>query len=113
MRDLIRPANSLTIALKEAEVDLTDDHGHKLVFYTDGRKLRNSKDETSREISAHWDGNRLVSGENSPQGGKLSRSFELAVDCTQFYETVRIDSSRSNPPLVIRYVYNAAVHDNP
>ena len=43
----------------------------------------------------------------------MSRSFELAVDCTQIYETVRIDSSRSNPPLVIRYVYNAAVQDNP
>jgi hypothetical protein len=113
MRDLIRPANSLTITLKEVEVDLIDDHSHKLVFYTHGRKLKNSKDEASREIAAHWDGNRLVSDEKSPQGWKMSRSFELAVDCTQIYETVRIDSSRSNPPLVIRYVYNAAVQDNP
>jgi hypothetical protein len=113
IRDLIRPANSLTITLKEAEVDLTDDQSHKLVFYTDGRKLKNSKDETSREISAHWDGNRLVSDEKSPEGGKMSRSFELAVDCTQIYETVRIDSSRSNSPLVLRYVYDAAVQDNP
>jgi hypothetical protein len=57
--DLIRPANSLSITLKEAEVDLTDDHSHKFVFYTDGRKLQNSKDATSREIAAHWEGNRL------------------------------------------------------
>jgi hypothetical protein len=112
MRDLIRPANSLTITLKEAEVDLTDAHSHKLVFYTDGRKLKNSKDETSREISAHWDGNRLVSDEKSLEEGKMSRSLELAVDCTQIYETVRIDGSRSNSPMVVRYVYDAAVQDN-
>jgi len=110
---LIRPANSLTITLKEAEVDLTDDHNHKLVFYTDGRKLQNPKDETYREITAHWEGNRLVSDEKSPQGSKMSRSFELSVDCTQTYETMRLDSSRSHSPLVIRYVYDAAVQDKP
>jgi hypothetical protein len=43
----------------------------------------------------------------------MSRSFELAADCTQFYETLHIDSSRSNAPLVIRYVYNAAAQDKP
>jgi hypothetical protein len=110
---LIRPANSLTITLKEAEVDLTDDHSHKLVFYTDGRILKNSKDDTSREISGHWDGNRLVSDEKSPEGGKMSRSFELAADCTQFYEILHIESSRSNAPLLLRYVYDAAAQDKP
>jgi hypothetical protein len=113
MRDLIGPANSISITLKEAEVDLTDDHGRKLVFYTDGRKLQNSKDETYREIAAHWDGNRLVSDEKSPQGSKMSRSFELAADCTQFYEILHIESSRSNAPLLLRYVYDAAAQDKP
>lgn len=113
IQDLIRPANSLTITLKEAGVDLIDDHSHKLVFYADGRKLQNSKDQTYREIAAHWDGNRLVSDEKSPQGGKMSRSFELAVDCTQFYETLQMERGRSNSPLVIRYVYNAAVQEKP
>jgi hypothetical protein len=111
MRDLIRPADSLTIALKEAEVDLTDDRSHKLVFYTDGRKLQKSKEDTYQEIAAHWNGNQLVSDEKNPQGGKMSRTFELAADGTQFYETLHIDSSRSNSPLVIRYVYDAAVQD--
>ena len=113
MRDLIRPADSLTIALKQAEVDLTDDHSHKLVFYTDGRKPKESKDETYREFAAHWDGNRLVSDEKNPQGGKMSRLFELSADGTQFYEILHTDIIRSKEPLVLRYVYDAAAKEEP
>jgi hypothetical protein len=112
MQDLIRPADSLNVALKEAEVDLIDNRGHALVFYTDGRKLQKTNDGTRQEITAHWDGSRLVSDEKNPQGRKMSRTLELSADGTQFYETLRIDSGKSNSPLVIRYVYDAAVRDN-
>jgi hypothetical protein len=112
MQDLIRPADSLNVALREAEVDLTDDHGHTLVFYTDGRKLQKTNDGTRQEIAAHGDGSRLVSDEKNSQGRKMSRTLELSADGTQFYETFHIDSGKSNSPLVIRYVYDAAVQDN-
>ena len=108
---MIKPADSLTIVLKDPEVDVTNDQSRKLVFYTDGRKIQKSKDDTAQEISARWDGNQLVSDEKSPRGGKMSRTFELSSDGLQLSETWRIESDRSNSPLVIRYVYDAATQD--
>jgi hypothetical protein len=104
----MRPASSLTFSQKDKEFDLTDDHGHKRAFFTDGRKLQKSKDETYEEIAAHGDATRLVSEEKSPRGGKLSRTFELSPDGTQLYETIQTDNTRSNSPASFRYVYDAA-----
>jgi hypothetical protein len=104
--DLTRPANSLTFALKNPEVDVTDEQFHRLVFFTDGRQLQKPKDNTYQEIAAHWDGDRLVSDEKSPLGGKMSRSFELSQDGKQAFETIDIDRGKSGGSLYIRYVYD-------
>ncbi|MFY9532331.1 MAG: hypothetical protein WBC04_22545 [Candidatus Acidiferrales bacterium] len=106
MQELFDPAESLAIAQKDAEVDLTDDQSRKRVFYTDGRKLQKSKDDKYRELAARWDGSRLVSEQNGSRGGKITRSFELAPEGQQLYETMRLDNSRSGSPVVIRYVYD-------
>lgn len=108
MQDMVRAADSLTIVLKDPEVDVTSDQGRKLIFYTDGRKIQKSKDDTAQEISARWNGSQLVSDEKSPRGEKMSRTFELSSDGRQLSETWRIETSRSDSPLVIRYVYDAA-----
>src|SRR5712691_3979393 len=55
MRDLMRHASSLTFSQKDKEFDLTDDRGRKRAFFTDGRKLHRSKDESYEELSAHGD----------------------------------------------------------
>lgn len=107
MREVMRPAASLTFAQKDKEFDLTDDQGHKRAFFTDGRKLQKSKDESYQEIAAQGDSTHLVSDEKSPRGGKLSRTFELSPDGTQLYETIQMDSSRSYTPARFRYVYDA------
>src|ERR1035437_6012317 len=107
LQELVRPASSLSIALKDkAEVDLTDDQYHKLVFFTDGRQLQKPKDDTYQEIAAHWSGDQLVSDEKSPQGAKMNRTFELSQDGQQLYETMHIDDAKSNPALYIQYVYD-------
>ena len=95
--EAIRPSSALTFALKNAEVDVTDDQYHKLVFYTDGRQLQKPKDDTYQEIAAHWSGNQLVSDEKSPQGAKMNRTFELSQDGQQLYETMHIDAAKSKP----------------
>jgi hypothetical protein len=105
---LIRPAGSLSFSLKNAEIDVTDEQYHKLVFYTDGRQLQKPKDDRYQEIAAHWNGGQLVSDEKSPQGGKTSRTFELSPDGLQIYETLHIDRGKSRGPLVARYVYDVA-----
>jgi hypothetical protein len=107
MQELINPAESLTLAQKStAEVDLTDDQGRKRVFYTDGRKLQKSKDDKYQELAAHWDGSRLVSEEKGTRGRTITRTFEIAPNGQQLYETVELNNSRSSSPVVIRYVYD-------
>lgn len=111
MQPLIHPTQSIEVALKNPEIDMTDDHFNKLMLYTDGRQVpKQNNDESRVEIAAHWNGTQLVSDEKSPLGGKMSRTFELSQDGKQLYETLRIDNSRRSP-LIIRYVYDAAHSD--
>jgi hypothetical protein len=108
MAELMSASRVLTLAeaTKNVEVDVFDDQQRKRALFTDGRKVEKSKDENYQEISAHWDGKRLVTDEKNPGGGKMSRSFELSYDGTQMYETLHLTEGRGNTPVVIRYVYD-------
>ena len=109
MRELFTPAKAITLSMTGAEVDLVDDRDRKRAFMTDGRKLQESKDDNYREIAAKFDGTRLVSDEKDSRGNKMSRTFELSADGRQLYETLHMTTGRSNPPLVIRYVYDIPI----
>jgi hypothetical protein len=119
LRELTDPPEGLNIVQKDAkggEVDLTDDMARKRVFFTDGRKVEKSKDDSYQEIDAKWDGKSLISDEKTSRG-KFSRTFELAPNGQQLYETVRIDASayggnRSGPQVYIQYVYDADQGDS-
>jgi hypothetical protein len=106
MQELLRPPAAITLSMTGAEVDLRDDHDRKRAFMTDGRKLKKSKDENYQEIAAKWDGNRLVTDEKNPRGGKMSRMFELSPDGRQLYETLNLNLGRNNTETSIRYVYD-------
>jgi hypothetical protein len=108
MAELFRPSTTLTLAeaKKDSEVDLFDDQDRKRAFFTDGRKLQKSKDANYQEITAHWDGARLVTEEKNPRGGQMHRTYELSYDHTQLYETLHMTVGRGETPLVIRYVYD-------
>jgi len=110
MQETLTPARALTVAeaKKDVEIDMFDDQEHKSAFYTDGRKLQKTKDNTSQQITAHWDGNRLVTDEKTPSGKKMSRTYELSYDGTQLYETLRLTRGRSDSQVSIRYVYDQA-----
>jgi len=110
MQEFMNPSRSLTVAeaKKDVEVDMFDDQERKSAFFTDGRKLRKTKDSSTQEIAAHWDGNRLVTDEKSPSGRKISRTYELSYDGTQLYETLRLTRGRSDSQVSIRYVYDQA-----
>ena len=106
MHELLSPPATMTLSMTGAELDFLDDHGRKRAFMTDGRKLQNSKDYRYQEIAAKWDGNRLVTDEKSPRGGKMSRTFELSPDGRQLYENLHIESSgRNRRSLDVHYVY--------
>jgi len=107
MHELLSPPATMTFSATGAEVDLQDDHDRKRAFMTDGRKLQKSKDYNYQEIAAKWDGNRLVTEEKSPRGGKMSRTFELSPDGRQLYENLHIESNgRNSRSLDMHYVYD-------
>ena len=106
MRELLTPANAITLSMTGAEVDLVDDRNRKRALITEGRKLQKSKDANYQEIPAKWEGNRLATEEKNPRGGKMSRTFELSYDGRQLFETLHMTSGRNNTPLVIRFVYD-------
>jgi len=89
-----------------AEVDMLDERDKKLAIMTDGRKLQKSKDENYQEIAAKWSGNRLVTEEKNPRGGKMSRTFELSSDGRQLFETLDMKVGRNNTEVSIRYAYD-------
>jgi len=109
MHELLSPPTNITFSMTGAEVDLKDDHDRKRAFMTDGRKLQKSRDDNYQEIAAKWDGNRLVTDEKSPRGGKMSRSFELSADGRQLYETLNLKMGRNNTETSFRFVYDIPV----
>src|SRR6266850_3093502 len=110
MQQVLGPTSALTVAeaKKDVEIDVFDDQQRKTAIFTDGRKLQKTKDSTTQEIAAHWDGNRLVTDEKTPKGQKMSRMYELSYDGTQLYETLQLTRGRSNSQISIRYVYDQA-----
>ena len=106
MREVLSPPTNITFSMNGAEVDLKDDRDRKRAFMTDGRKLQKSKDDKYQEIAAKWDGNRLVTDEKSPRGGKMSRTFELSEDGRQLYETLNLKMGRNNTDTPFRFVYD-------
>ena len=110
MQEYLNPSRALTVAeaKKDVEIDMFDDQERKSAFFTDGRKLQKTKDSSTQEIAAHWDGNRLVTDEKSPSGPKMSRTYELSYDGTQLYETLQLTRGRSDSQISIRYVYDQA-----
>jgi hypothetical protein len=114
MHELLSPPSTVAISMTGAEVDMLDDRDRKRAFMTDGRKLQKSKDDKYQEIAAKFDGNRLITDEKSPRGGKMSRTFELSADGRQLYETLHMDSGRSNRSIDLRFVYDMPVQtDSP
>jgi hypothetical protein len=106
MHELLEPSTTLNIVKKDNELDVTDAENRKLIFFTDGRKTEKAKDDAYQQIPAQWKDGDLVSNEKGLRGGKLSRTFELGQEGHQLYETIRMNSMRSNSTVVIRYVYD-------
>jgi hypothetical protein len=110
LEEKVNPPVQMNLSQKtsrDPEVDLTDDQNRKKILYTDGRKLQKSKDNTTEEISAKWEGSRLVTDEKGPRGQKLTREYELASDGLQLWESVKINTGHGNYPITMRFVYDA------
>lgn len=119
LQELMNPAGSITLAMKDTqdakngEVLLTDDSGRQRAFYTDGHKVQKSKDDKFEEFDAHWEDYRLVADMGGSHGPQITRSFEPAPGGKQLVEIVRLERTRSNGPVEIRFVYDLVSDSNP
>jgi hypothetical protein len=102
------PADSLTVQQKDNEFDFIEGDSRKLALYTDGRKLRKSKDDKLQEFDARLDGERLSYDEKRPPRGTITRSFEPSADGRQMLETLEIDNGTFAVPVILKYVYDVA-----
>jgi hypothetical protein len=106
MQLFLQPAQQLTIAQKEPEIDIADDLDRKITAYADGRKVEKSKDPNSQQVDARWDGYRLVMEGKDPRGNKYERSYEVLEGNQQLRETLLLKVGRNNTEISIRYVYD-------
>jgi len=114
LQELMNPAGSITLAIKDTpdakngEVLLTDDLGRQRAFFTDGHKVQKPKDDKYQEFDASWQDYRLVAEIGGSHGPQITRSFEPAPGGKQLVEIVRLERTRSNGAVEIRFVYDLA-----
>ena len=106
MELFLQPAQQLTVAQKEPEIDVTDDEDRKYILYTDNRKVEKSKDASHQELTAKWDEYRLTAEGKDPLGNKYQRSYEVLEGNRQLRETLFLKVGRNQTEISIRYVYD-------
>jgi len=106
MQELMRPSETLDFKQDGAAIVMTDDLERHRTFYTDGRKVKKSKDENNQEFDATWQEYRLVADFKGPDGNKIERSFEVLEGNQQLRETIHFTVGRNQREVYLRYVYD-------
>ena len=106
MQELMRPSETLEFSEDGAAVVMTDDLDRHRTFYTDGRKVKKSKDADNQEFDASWQEYRLVADFKGPDGNKIERTFEVLNGNQQLRETIHFTTGRSQREVYLRYVYD-------
>lgn len=106
MQELMRPSETLAFNQDGAAIIMTDDLERHRRFYTDGRKVKKSKDADNQEFDAGWNENRLVSEFKRPGGNKIERTFEVLDGNQQLRETIHFTMGRNQRGVYLRYVYD-------
>jgi hypothetical protein len=106
MQELMRPSETLDFTQDGAAIVMTDDLERHRTFYTDGRKVKKSKDADNQEFDATWQEYRLVADFKGPDGNRIERTFEVLDGNEQLRETIRFTTGRSQREVYLRYVYD-------
>ena len=112
VQELMRPSETLEFKQENAAIVMTDDYDRQRTFYTDGRKIKKSKDTDKQEFDAKWDDYRLVNEFKGPNGNKIDRTFEVLEGNQQLRETIHFTMGRSQREVYLRYVYDLKSSDN-
>jgi len=113
MQELMRPSETLDFTQEGVAIKMTDDYERHRTFYTDGRKIKKSKDADNQEFDATWRDYRLVSDFKGPDGNKIERTFEVLEGNQQLRETIHFTTGRNQREVFLRYVYDLKSASNP
>lgn len=106
MQELMRASETLDFTQDGAAIIMTDDVERHRTFYTDGRKVKKSKDADNQEFDATWSEYRLVAEFKGPDGNKIERTFEVLEGNQQLRETIHFTTGRNQREVYLRYVYD-------
>src|SRR5215468_8338719 len=112
-QELMRPSETLDFTQDGTTMKVTDDYDRHRTFYTDGRKIKKSKDAGNQEFDATWQDYRLVADFKGPDGNKIDRTFEVIEGNQQLRETIHFTTGRNQREVYLRYVYDLRSTSNP
>jgi len=72
MQELMRPSETLDFKQDGAAIVMADDLERHRTFYTDGRKVKKSKDENNQEFDATWQEYRMTADFKGRMGTRSS-----------------------------------------
>jgi len=105
MRDLLEPADRLTIVETESMVIVTSSDGRTTRLSPDGKKIKD--ENTNAERRTRWDAGKLVSEISGLGRGKITQTFSVDQDTRQMRIVVLLEGGREAQPRTITHVYDA------
>jgi hypothetical protein len=105
MRDLLEPADRLTIVETESMVIVTSSDGRTTRLSPDGKKIKD--ENTNAERRTRWDAGKLVSEISGLGRGKITQTFSVDQDTRQMRIVVLLEGGREAQPRTITHVNDA------
>jgi hypothetical protein len=95
VRDILQPAERLTITRTDAMVIVTTNDGRTTRLATDGSKVKD--DSTGIERRTRWEGERLVSDISGAGPGKITETYALDAESHRLVMTLQADGAARQP----------------
>jgi hypothetical protein len=106
-RNLLEVPETLTIAVADATVTMTDDLERERTYATDGRKLKYQLGAAQYEARAEWQGAQLRKHIEGAYGFRMSETYFLSPDAKRLFVIVRVgEPKRDEPQIGYNRVYD-------
>jgi hypothetical protein len=105
MRDLLEPADRLTIVETESMVIVTSSDGRTTRLSPDGKKIKD--ENTNVERRTRWEDGKLVSEVGGLGPGRITQTFGVDPDARQLRIVTAIEGGRESQPRTVTHVYDA------
>jgi hypothetical protein len=105
MRDLLEPADRLTIVETESMVIVTSSDGRTTRLSPDGKKIKD--ENTNVERRTRRENGTLVSEISGLGPGKITQTFSVDQDTRQLRIVLRLEGGRDPEPRTITHLYDA------